>query len=171
MGEMTNEELDRLDAIEKAATVGPWDQAHHIEEQRAIVARALPCVSLLGLDVDGMAIVGEEVDAALIVEARNALRPLIEEVRKLRQQNEALERGRQQSKLIEGLPVPAAHWEKVHAEGNAGAIADVRAYLREEQARLAGTSVSNVTLAVFDVLSDALERGDHVGAASRKELR
>ena len=71
---LTNEDLDRLDEIEAAATPGPW-QADN----------------LYVLDDNGRSLLAGEIgspvgdaNAVLVAETRNALRPLIEEVRQLR---------------------------------------------------------------------------------------
>lgn len=71
---LTNEDLDRLDEIEAAATPGPWqaDNLYVLDECER---------SLLGGEI--WSPVGDA-NAVLVAEARNALRPLIEEVRRLR---------------------------------------------------------------------------------------
>ncbi|NUP13778.1 MAG: hypothetical protein HOW73_47690 [Polyangiaceae bacterium] len=55
---------------------------------------------------------------------------------------------------------------KSKAMGREAAIADVRAYLREEQARFDGAS-NHDAWALCGEIDDALERGDHEGAAKR----
>jgi hypothetical protein len=72
-----------LAAVEKM-TAAPWSQAEHVGEPRAIVAVHSYYESLLGLDVDGMAIVDDVRDAAGIVALRNnadrIIRALLAEV-------------------------------------------------------------------------------------------
>lgn len=52
------------------ATAGPWLQAVHVDEPRALVSITNMQRSLLALDSDDMAIVGTEADAAFIAHAR-----------------------------------------------------------------------------------------------------
>ncbi len=76
-------DLDELERVARAATPGPWLQPLE-DEPRAIVAARSPEVSLLALDIDGMAVVDEEADATLIVAMRNSFESLISELRALR---------------------------------------------------------------------------------------
>jgi hypothetical protein len=82
--------LDELDALYAEATGGPWRQAHHVGEPRALVAAARPRDSLLALDVEGMAIVGTAPDAALIVALVNAWPEVRERLRVMRETGDAL---------------------------------------------------------------------------------
>jgi hypothetical protein len=62
------------------ATPGPWLQATHVGEPRALVAQHDMRASLLALDRDGMAIVGTVLDAVAIAHARTAAPALADAV-------------------------------------------------------------------------------------------
>ena len=76
----TRPDLDALEAAEAKATPGDWHT--HEDSDRTIVSDVAPNLSLLGLDIDGTAIVFEQADAALICMARNALPWLIAQARR-----------------------------------------------------------------------------------------
>jgi len=87
---MTELDLDALELLHQQATPGPWLQATHVDEPRAICAARSMRSSLLGLDRDGMAILDDEADAALIVALRNAAPALLEKARRLDELESAL---------------------------------------------------------------------------------
>lgn len=62
----------RLVQLGEAATSGPWMQATHVDAPEALVTKARPNESLLGLDVDGMAIFMNKHDCAMVAAARDA---------------------------------------------------------------------------------------------------
>ncbi len=80
---MTDDIIARAQAVLDAAdkmTPGPWLTGDHVDEPRAIVAAENPNLSLLGLDVDGMAIVSSKRDAAGIIALRNDAPPILREL-------------------------------------------------------------------------------------------
>lgn len=80
MDPLTDSELDEIGRVEQAATKGPWCQAIHVNEPRALVSSMKMGTSLLSIDLDGMAIVDRAEDAQFIVVARNILPRLLAEV-------------------------------------------------------------------------------------------
>jgi len=81
---LSEQRLAEIEARVSAASAGPWMQAHHIDEPRAIVPRSRPNHSLLAVDRDGMAIFDRAEDAAFTVAAREDIPALVAEVRRLR---------------------------------------------------------------------------------------
>ena len=77
LGLLTADELVVIRDRAAAATEGPWLQGEHVGEPRALCAASRPLVSLLGLDVDGMAIVESAADATFIAHAREDVPRLI----------------------------------------------------------------------------------------------
>ncbi len=76
--------LAEIMALADAATPGPWLQAHHIGEPRALVSERDKSLSLLALDRDGMAIVDSEADARFIVAAREIVPAMAAELAAMR---------------------------------------------------------------------------------------
>lgn len=74
-------DLGAIEAIDKARTPDDWMQGHHVGEPKAICPASAPRTSLLGLDVDGMAIFDREADAAFVVMASKKIGPLCEALR------------------------------------------------------------------------------------------
>jgi hypothetical protein len=87
---LTLEQLNELAALEQTATAGNWLQGTHVGEPRALCPASARMTSLLGLDVDGMAIVQEEADASLIAASRNALPALLAMAKRLLELTSAL---------------------------------------------------------------------------------
>ncbi len=80
---ITEVELDELERLHKAATPS-WDRAlMFVPEGKALVSTLNRTESLLGLDVDGMAVFAKAEDAEVAVAARNALPELIAAARPL----------------------------------------------------------------------------------------
>ena len=77
--------LDRLEALERTATAGPWSVELKPEFEEA---RIYACGNLLRAYLDGRLLLNEQTDAVLIVEARNLLPALIEAARALREVHE-----------------------------------------------------------------------------------
>lgn len=103
MPTLTKEQRDAIRARVDAATKGPWLQAHHVDEPRALIAADRPAESLLALDRDGMAIMDKVADAAFIASARSDVPALLDDL-------DAAERE------IETLRAVAAAWAGEAAE-------------------------------------------------------
>lgn len=80
---LTDARIAEIKARNAARTPGPWQQATHVGEPRALVAAAAPRRSLLGLDRDGMAIVDRAADAAFIAHAPEDIDALVAEVERM----------------------------------------------------------------------------------------
>ena len=184
-------DLDRIEALVNAATPGPWRQATHVGEPRAIVAESRPMASLLALDVDGMAIVDSEADAALIVEACNAVHAMAAELRAARAEIERLttERVYAQAQVLRGIEWDHAvedaigvarcdfWYERVLAEierlrtAAADERADVVAMFRARSKRWreSDTSIGQTVSRLYGESAVEVEQGAHVGAAKGGE--
>jgi hypothetical protein len=77
---MTNDELDRLQALADEATAGPWTAAATVDEygQRLHTVDVLPLTTFGEIELN---------DAAFIAASRDAVPALIAEVRRLREEN------------------------------------------------------------------------------------
>ena len=113
---MTDDELDRLQALADAATGGPWTAATTVDEygQRLHTMDVLPLTSFGEI---------EPHDAAFIAASRDAIPALIAEVRRLRWQ--AAERG---SLLAECLMHDMRHLPSCSFVQNKEAVCDCGLY-------------------------------------------
>jgi hypothetical protein len=104
---LTDEELARLDELEKAATAGEWKpKAERYPNYRELWHAFDPVLARGGLDLYWLEVAGEkfpavtgngptsEANAALIAAARNALPSLLAELRQLREVAELVSKGR-----------------------------------------------------------------------------
>lgn len=79
---LTRERLDEIRARLQAASPGPW-RAHEEENRVPVCPTVDPDLSLLGIDVDGTAVVYSQADADLIIHAPADLADLLAEVDQL----------------------------------------------------------------------------------------
>ena len=163
-------------AVAENMTPGPWLTAEHVGEPRAIVAAEKPDLTLLGLDVDGMAIVSSRRDATGIVTLRNDAPAVIRDlIARLADQARGLTVGAPEIERII-LDDPLSEIDAAAEELDPGHILRVNreqrieiARMRAEIARMRGMLASNrrdftdgwVACAEYrgvDIDHDALER-------------